>query len=249
MAERVAVITGAAGGIGRAIVERFLKAGLAIVAADLDVTAIRDERPAVVTRVDVGDSASVDELMQLVDARFGRLDVLVNCAGIFAGRSVADTPDDEWNSVIRVNLTGTFYCCRAAARRMKAQRSGAIVNISSLTSALASENRGAYAASKAGVDGLTRALAAELGAHGVRTNSILPGPIENALGDANLARELIDAHLARTPMRRRGKPSEVAAAALYLASPESEFVNGHALVIDGGYLHSGLLLDQDGRPR
>lgn len=253
--DKVVLVSGAGRGIGRGIAERFLAEGSQVVAADVDQAAAatlcegqHGER-VLPLEVDVGDSASVEAMMRVVDRELGRLDVLVNNAGILIFKLVEDLTDDDWRRVMKVNLDGTFHCCRAAARRMKAQRAGAIVNIASLSAVIGSQERGAYTASKAGVVGLTRVLAAELGPYGVRTNAILPGTIETQLGDGALDQELLAAFLDRTPERRRGKPSEIASAAVFLASAESSYVNGHSLMVDGGYLHAGLMLDENGRPR
>ncbi|MDO8212576.1 SDR family NAD(P)-dependent oxidoreductase [Conexibacter sp. CPCC 206217] len=274
LAGQVALVTGAGRGIGRAIAERFLAAGATVVALDRDEDAAaavgrgtdaasangdgaggaRAALAATSARVlaigaDVGDAREVAAAMARVDRELGRLDALVNNAGIVAFRAVADMADEEWDSVLRVNLTGTFNTCREAARRFREQRSGAIVNVASVSASIGSHGRGAYSASKGGVLGLTRVLAAELGPVGARANAILPGTTETALANAALDEQLLAAFVDRTPAGRRGQPDEIAQAALFLASPAASYVNGVALPVDGGYLIGGLLVDERGRPR
>jgi len=225
---RVVLVTGAASGIGREIAERFAREGARVTGFDRagDVTIHGDVRsPADVER-------AVDQV-----AVSGRIDVLVNSAGVREIGDVYTMAADEWNNVIAVNLSGTFYCCQAAARRMRETGGGAIVNIASVGGLIGLARRPAYTAAKHGVVGLTKSLARDLGPAGIRVNAICPGLIRTPLTEQYFAEDAFEEGLRTViPQGRVGVAADVADAALYLASDQSAYVTGIALTVDGGWL-------------
>jgi NAD(P)-dependent dehydrogenase (short-subunit alcohol dehydrogenase family) len=249
LTDRVAVVVGATSGIGKAIAIGLADAGAAVVPTgrrtELVREAVRDMkergRESIAVTTDVSDTNSVNELASEVMAKFGRVDILVNAAGITVRRPTIAVSDAEWNEIIDTNLTGMMRACRAFGPHMIQKRYGRIINIGSLTSLVALQEVTAYGVSKAGVAALTKSLAVEWAPYGVCVNAILPGVFRTALNEGLLdgterGREL----LMRTPMRRFGQPEEVAGAAIFLASEAAAFVTGHLLAVDGGFLASGV---------
>jgi NAD(P)-dependent dehydrogenase (short-subunit alcohol dehydrogenase family) len=236
----VAAVTGAAQGIGRRTAEVLAAAGYALALLDRQPVA---GLPSALTFVgDVADERSVAAFADAVDARFGRVDVLVNNAGIACIAPAEDTPVALWRQVLDVNLTGPFLLSQAFGRRMLAQRYGSIVNIASVAGLRGVADRAAYNASKHGLVGLTRTLAAEWGGRGVRVNAVCPGWVKTgmdvasqesgAYGDADITDHV--------PMGRFAQPDDIAQAVLFLADPaRSGFVNGTALSVDGGWYADG----------
>ena len=226
---RVVLVTGAASGIGREIAERFVREGARVTGFDRagEVAIIGDVRsPADVERA----------VAEVVDAE-GRLDVLVNSAGVREIGDVYTMATDEWDNVIAVNLSGTFYCCQASARRMRESGGGAIVNISSVGGLIGLAHRPAYTAAKHGVVGLTKSLARDLGPAGIRVNAICPGLIRTPLTEQYFAEAAFEEGLRTViPQGRAGIAADVADAAVYLASDQSAYVSGIALTVDGGWL-------------
>jgi NAD(P)-dependent dehydrogenase (short-subunit alcohol dehydrogenase family) len=227
----VSLVTGGTSGIGAACAERFAAEGAVVVTADIAGT------PDHV--VDVTDEAAVAAMVDAVVADHGRLDSVVNAAGVAGGGPVHLLPLEAWEHVIAVNLTGTFIIAKHALRPMLDQRSGSIINIASIEGIEGTEGGSAYNASKAGVVLLTKNLAIDYGRSGVRVNAICPGFIETPmlssvmdLPQMTAARDTIREH---HKLGRFGQPSEIAGAALFLASEDSSFVTGHALVVDGGF--------------
>jgi NAD(P)-dependent dehydrogenase (short-subunit alcohol dehydrogenase family) len=249
LAGRTAVVVGGTSGIGRA-----LAYGLADAGADVVATGRRKElvdevakevegrgRRTLRVPADVTDRASLEALLRASVSAFGRVHILVNCAGKTRRVPSLEMTEEQWNDIIETNLTGTFRACQVFGRHMIAERYGRIINIGSLASFVGLHEVAAYTASKSGVAGLTRALAVEWAPHGVCVNAIAPGVFrtelnQKLLDDTDRGREL----LARTPMKRWGKVEELAGAAVFLASDAASFVNGEVLTVDGGFLASGV---------
>jgi 2-dehydro-3-deoxy-L-rhamnonate dehydrogenase (NAD+) len=236
--ERVAIVTGAARGIGAAIASRLAADGLRVVAADVDRPAA--ERHAATLAgglalgVDVSDPASVRSMVQAVVQRFERIDVLVNNAGVTGpAAALADYPDEEWQRVLSVDLYGVFNCCKAVVPHMLANTSGRIVNIASIAGKEGNPNMCAYSAAKAGVIGLTKSLGKELASSGVLVNCVMPAVIETELL-RELTPEAVQYMLQRVPMGRPGQLEEVAALVAWLASEECSFSTGAVFDISGG---------------
>lgn len=247
--DRVAVVIGGTTGIGHALSLGLAQAGAHVVpssrrAAEVDAAATAVEavgRRSLRMTSDVTDRGSMDRLRDEVVRSFGKVDVLVNCAGRTKRVPTVDMAEEDWNAILDTNVTGTLRACQSFGRAMIQQRSGRIINIASLTSFVGLHEVAAYGASKAAVAGLTRQLAVEWAPHGVCVNAIAPGVFRTALNQALLdgtprGQEL----LLRTPMRRFGRLDELAGAAVFLASDAASFITGQILVVDGGFLASGV---------
>ena len=246
---RVAVVTGGASGIGLALARGLADAGADVAplsrrrepvdAAAAEIES-RGRRAARVTG-DVNDRASLEGALEQIVRQLGRVDILVNCAGITKRTPTTEVSDAEWASILDTNLTGTWRSCQIFGRHMLERGSGRIINIASLASFVGLFEVAAYTASKAGVAGLTRALAVEWGGRGVNVNAIAPGVYRTALNSALLdGTERGREFLLRTPMHRFGNVEELAGACVFLASEASSFVNGEVLTVDGGFLASGV---------
>jgi NAD(P)-dependent dehydrogenase (short-subunit alcohol dehydrogenase family) len=239
---RVAVVTGAAQGIGRRVAETLAHEGYALALADLrepvEALASLQGLEAIGVTGDVSSEADVDALADRVRERFGRVDVLVNNAGISFIRPAEETAPEDWRRVLDVNLTGPFLLCRALGRMMLEAGGGSIVNVASIAGLRAVADRAAYNASKHGLVGLTRTLAAEWGGRGVRVNAVCPGWVKTEMDVADQAGGgYSDADIVeQVPMGRFAAPGDIAAAVSFLADPErSGFVNGIVLPVDGGW--------------
>jgi 3-oxoacyl-[acyl-carrier protein] reductase len=239
---RTAIVTGASRGLGRAMAVDLARAGAFVYAAfrqraDGAEATLAEAAAAggggATLALDVTDPAAVaDTFRRVLDER-GRLDVLVNNAGVSRDGFLATMPDDDWDEVIAVNLGGTMRCCRAAARPMIRQGHGAIVNVASVAGLHASPGQANYAASKGGVVALTRTLAAELAPRGVRVNAVVPGLIKAGMTHG-LDRRVADERRGRIPLGRLGEADEVARVVTFLASDAAAYIVGQALVVDGG---------------
>ena len=239
--DQVAIVTGGGRGIGLEIARAMRASGARLVIAeaqsDVGEEAAR-ELEGLFVQTDVTDSASVRRMIETVVARYGRVDCIVNNAGICRNTPSEDVTDEEWRLVMSVDLDGVFYGCREAAKVMLKQGSGSIVNIGSMSGIISNraQPQSAYNAAKAGVIHLTKSLAGEWATRGVRVNCISPGYIGTPMTKLGLETpEWRETWLSSTPMGRLGEPSEVAACAVFLASPAASFVTGSNIVVDGGY--------------
>jgi len=230
---RTALVTGASRGIGRSIALELGQAGADVVVGYQSAT---EEAEAVAAdaggRAVQADIADPEDARRLVEEA-GDVDILVNNAGLTRDGLIARMPDDDWRAVLETNLSGAFYTCRATARGMMRRRRGAIVNVSSIVGVHGNPGQTNYAASKAGLIGLTKALARELGSRGVRANVVAPGYVETRLTEV-LPEELRQSMLASTPLGVFGKTEDVAAAVRFLVSDAAAFITGEVLLVDGG---------------
>ncbi|WP_432522266.1 GolD/DthD family dehydrogenase [Kineococcus sp. SYSU DK006] len=229
----VALVTGGAGGIGAAVVEALEEAGARV--AVLDRTAPEPREGRLFADCDVTDAAGVEAAVDEVVARAGRLDVVVNCAGTATIAPALEIDLAGWESTLRVNLTGSFLVSRAAARHLVAGGGGRIVTIASQAASVGLAGHVAYAASKAGLLGMTRTLALEWGPLGITVNTVSPTVVLTPLSRPNWENPAGEALRAQVPVGRFAEASEVAAAVLFLAGPGAAMVNGHDLLVDGGY--------------
>jgi 3-oxoacyl-[acyl-carrier protein] reductase len=249
--DKIALVTGSGRGIGAACAETFAREGASVMVADKDLETATATAEAIVAaggtaramRADVSVPGDCEAMVaETVDA-FGRIDILVNNAGIGMHRMFLEMTLEDWERVLRINLTGVFLTAQAAARRMVAQGSGRIVNIGSISGQRGGTGRSGYGTAKAGVHQLTRIMAVELGPLGVAVNAIAPGPVRTDITNHGPAQT--KAYIDRIPMGDYGTRDSVAAAALYLASDECTFVTGHVLNVDGGFNGAGLMFPLD----
>ncbi len=237
--DKVVLITGAAQGIGAACARRFAREGAKPVlcdVADAGGQALAGELGALYVHADVGDSAQVNTLVQAAVQAHGRIDVLVNNAGIFKAADFLDVTEEDFDAVIRVNLKGAFLVAQAVAREMVKTGGGSVVNMSSVNAVMAIANIASYNMSKGGINQLTRVMALALADHGIRVNAVAPGTIATELA-AKAVLTSIEAKakiMSRTPMKRLGTPEEVADVVAYLASDASSYMTGEIVTVDGG---------------
>ncbi len=230
---KVAIVTGASRGIGAAIVAKLAEEGATVVACARSIESC--ESAALCLKVDVSDSAQVDACVKTVVERFGRIDVLVNNAGITKDGLLMRMSDDDWDQVLGINLKGTFLFTRAVARPMMKERSGSIVNISSVVGITGNAGQANYTASKGGVIALTKTTAKELGSRNIRCNAVAPGFIESKMTDG-LSDELKKAYLGSIPLKRFGNVDDVAKAVVWLASDDASYVTGQVVGVNGGMI-------------
>jgi NAD(P)-dependent dehydrogenase (short-subunit alcohol dehydrogenase family) len=244
---RIALVTGGRRGIGRAVALALAGAGADVAVADAVTEDGRLEevageigalgRSALAVKVDISRAGEVETMTQAVLGRFGRLDILVNCAGVWIpGQTLVECPEESWDRVIDVNLKGTYLCCRSAGRVMLGQRAGSIVNLSSQVGLNPGTGAGAYSISKAGIIMMTRQLALELAHAGIRVNALAPGIVRTDF-NIDLWREPENARRMAegVPLGRLAEPEDVARAALFLASDDAAYITGAVLPVDGGW--------------
>ena len=239
---RVAFITGASRGIGRAIALTLSKAGTDIAGIDLNLDELKSAmkmieddtgRKAIAVQADVADPASVAKGVEEAIAVLGRIDILVNNAGITRDNILLRMKDEEWDRVIKINLTGTFNCTKAVIKGMVKNRSGRIISIASVVGAMGNVGQANYAASKAGIIGFTKSIAREYANRGITANAIAPGFIETHMTKA-LSEEVRDALIKQIPMGRLGMPEDVAHVVEFLASDEAAYITGQVIHVNGG---------------
>lgn len=247
--DKIAVVIGGTSGIGLAISLACAEAGAHVVSSSrsmlqVDSTATKIEtlnRRALRVTCDVSNRASLEYLSEIIDRELGPPDILINCAGRIQRAPTLDFPEGDWEQILDVNLTGTLRACQIFGRGMLTRRKGVILNIASLNSFVALTEVAAYAASKAAVVSLTRSLAVEWATQNVRVNAIAPGVVRTELNSELLDRTPRGLELlARTPMQRFGSTNEIAGAAVFLASDAASFITGQTIVVDGGFLASGV---------
>jgi NAD(P)-dependent dehydrogenase (short-subunit alcohol dehydrogenase family) len=244
---KVALVTGAARGIGLATGRRFLAEGWRVALLDIEadlltgaVAGLAAPDATLALHCDVSDAAAVSRAVDAVAKRFGRLDALVNNAGVAVFAPLLDTSDADWNRILAVNLTGPFLCTKAAAPLMREHGGGAIVNITSISAVRASTLRSAYGTSKAGLAHLTKQLAVELASLGIRVNAVAPGPVDTAMAKAVHTAEIRADYHDAIPLNRYGLEEELAEAIFFLGCERSSYITGQILAVDGGFDAAGI---------
>ncbi|MFY4775334.1 3-oxoacyl-ACP reductase FabG [Metabacillus sp. RGM 3146] len=239
LADKVALITGGAKGIGKETAKKFLQEGAKVVICDYDQSAglaileeFGEDR-ATFFKVDVTDTAQIEEMINSTLDTFGRIDILINNAGITIDGLLSKMDETAWEKVISVNLSGVFKCTKAVIPVMLDQGSGVILNASSIVGLYGNIGQTNYAATKAGVIGLTKSWAKELGPKGIRVNAVAPGFIETGM-ISEVPKKILDMMKEKTPLKKIGQPEDIASAYLFLASDDANYINGAILSVDGG---------------
>jgi 3-oxoacyl-[acyl-carrier protein] reductase len=241
LSEKIAIVTGGAQGIGQAIAVSLAKEGADVVVADLDAERCQETldlvqklgRRAMAVSVNIGEWDQAKGMIDQVLKEWGRVDILVNNAGITRDGLLMRMKDEDWHAVLQINLTGTFFCAKAVLPSMSKQRSGRIVNIASIVGAIGNVGQANYAASKAGVIGLTKTIAREYASRNITVNAVAPGFIDTAM-TRHLSPEIKETLLNQIPLKRLGQPSDVADAVCFLCSGKAGYITGHVLHVNGG---------------
>lgn len=241
---KVAVVTGAARGIGLAVAQAFLARGYKVALLDIDAVTLRQTEKSLgdvlALECDVADPLQVKTSIDRVTAHFGRIDALVNNAGIAVFKPLLETTFEEWQRVLAVNLNGPFLCTQACAPVMLKHGGGAVVNITSISGLRASTLRVAYGTSKAALDHLTKQQAAELGNFGVRVNAVAPGPVDTAMARQVHTADIRAGYHDAIPLNRYGTEREIAEVVVFLCSDAASYINGQTLAVDGGFDATGI---------
>jgi NAD(P)-dependent dehydrogenase (short-subunit alcohol dehydrogenase family) len=245
--QNVALITGAARGIGLAVAKRFLADGWRVALLDIEndllkksVAALAKPEETLAMTCDVSETNAVESAVEQIESRFGRLDALVNNAGVAVFAPLMETSDADWSRVLAVNLTGPFVCTKAAVPLMRRHGGGAIVNITSISGLRASMLRSAYGTSKAGLAHLTKQLAVELAELGIRVNGVAPGPVDTAMAKAVHSPAIRADYHDAIPLNRYGLEEELAEAVFFLCSDRASYITGQILAVDGGFDAAGI---------
>ena len=247
--ERIAIVTGAASGIGREVAVQLCEHGAKVVVADINEAGAREvadkltESGSTACAMPMDASRPGDAQRVVADTvrLFGHIDILVHSAGVGMERSFLDTTPEEWRRVVDIDLSGTFYCCQAVAREMVDRRYGRIVTLASTAGVRGGTGRAAYGAAKGGVITLTKVMAVELAPYGITVNALAPGAIETELVAKMHSAETRRVYTEGIPVGRYGTPAETAATAVFLASDAASYVTGHVLAVDGGFLSAGVM--------
>jgi len=242
---KIAIVTGSGGGIGKSIALELAKEGAKVVVSDIDLKGCQNvcneikkiNSDVIAVKCDVSKKSDVDAMIKKTIQKFQKIDILVNNAGVVLMKPFVEMTEKDWDFILDINLKGVFLCTNAVARQMIKQKSGKIISVASIAGKVGFMNTSAYCASKAGIINLARELALELSPHNINVNVIAPGVIatkmtEDMLKDKKTKKVL----LASTPLGRVGQPEEIGKAAVFLASDDSKFITGHTLVVDGGWL-------------
>ncbi|MCF8475305.1 MAG: SDR family oxidoreductase [Emcibacter sp.] len=245
---RTAIITGGASGIGKAAAQIFAKAGANIALFDLSdgAKSVADElcksgTAAIYHKIDITSEDDINKAVNDTYAQFKKIDILVHCAGIGIEKTFLDTTKEDWDRIINIDLTGTFLCCQAVAKKMMLNKYGRIITVASTAGIRGGYGRAAYGAAKGGVLTLTKVMAVELAQYGITVNTLAPGAIDTELVAKMHSAETRKVYTKAIPMKRYGTPEETAEAALFLAGEGASYVNGHILSVDGGFLAAGLM--------
>jgi NAD(P)-dependent dehydrogenase (short-subunit alcohol dehydrogenase family) len=245
--QKVALVTGAARGIGLATAKRFLDEGWRVALLDIEAELLEKATASLANtdntlalHCDVADAAQVAKALERVASRFGRLDALVNNAGVAVFAPLLETSDADWNRILAVNLSGPFICTKAAVPLLREAGNGAVVNITSISAVRASTLRSAYGTSKAGLAHLTKQLAVELASLGIRVNGVAPGPVDTAMAKAVHTPDIRADYHDAIPLNRYGLEEELAEAIFFLSSDRSSYITGQILAVDGGFDAAGI---------
>ncbi len=242
---KIAIVTGSRRGIGRSITLELAKEGAKVVVSDIDLKECQnvcDEikktgSDAIAVKCDVSKKRDVDAMVKKTIQKFKRIDILVNNAGVFLMKPFVQMTEKNWDFVLDINLKGVFLCANAVAKQMVKQKGGKIISIASIAGEVGFMNSSAYCASKAGIINLTKELAMELSPHNINVNVVAPGVIATKMTEDMLKdKKTKEVLLANTPLGRMGNPEEIGKAVIFLASNDSNFITGHTLVVDGGWL-------------
>jgi len=242
---KIAIVTGSGRGIGKSTVLELAKEGAKVVVSDIDIKECQnvcDEikkigSDAIAVKCDISKKSDVDAMIKKTMQKFQKIDILINNAGVVLMKPFVEMTEKDWDFVLDINLKGVFLCTNAVVKQMIKQKSGKIISVASIAGEVGFMNTSAYCASKAGIINLTRELALELSPHNINVNAIAPGVIATKMTEDMLKdKKTKEVLLASTPLGRVGQPEEIGKAAVFLASDDSNFITGHTLVVDGGWL-------------